>query len=153
MTKKTPTFEYKTCGRCGGSGEYSFNLMHGTRCYGCGGTGFVLTKRGAAAQAYLDAMRKKRAADFVAGDLVYESTVRKFYRITEVKVGNAKVLGYGYSGDGNYKQVVLIAGGLIILAGPDDMYRTGFDAETKAAQVAKALEYQSTLTANGKVKA
>jgi hypothetical protein len=30
-----------TCGRCGGSGEYSFNHMDGTRCYGCGGTGKV----------------------------------------------------------------------------------------------------------------
>lgn len=27
------------CGRCGGSGSYSFNYMDGTRCYGCGGKG------------------------------------------------------------------------------------------------------------------
>ena len=26
-----------TCSRCGGSGRYSFNLIHGTKCYGCGG--------------------------------------------------------------------------------------------------------------------
>lgn len=25
------------CTRCGGSGTYSFNLMHGTVCFGCGG--------------------------------------------------------------------------------------------------------------------
>lgn len=27
----------KPCGRCGGSGHYSFNRMDGTICYGCGG--------------------------------------------------------------------------------------------------------------------
>jgi len=32
----------KTCGRCGGSGQYSFNLMHGTMCFGCQGKGVVL---------------------------------------------------------------------------------------------------------------
>jgi hypothetical protein len=32
------------CGRCGGSGNYSYNAMHGTRCYGCGGSGQVLPK-------------------------------------------------------------------------------------------------------------
>lgn len=31
----------KTCPRCAGSGEHSFNLKDGTRCYGCGGTGMV----------------------------------------------------------------------------------------------------------------
>ena len=27
------------CSRCGGSGHYSYNQMHGTRCYGCDGRG------------------------------------------------------------------------------------------------------------------
>lgn len=27
------------CPRCGGSGNYSYNPMHGTVCYGCGGSG------------------------------------------------------------------------------------------------------------------
>lgn len=34
----------KVCGRCGGSGHYSFNLIHGTKCYGCNGKGFVTQK-------------------------------------------------------------------------------------------------------------
>ena len=33
-----------TCSRCNGTGRYSFNLMHGTRCYGCNGTGKQKTK-------------------------------------------------------------------------------------------------------------
>jgi hypothetical protein len=38
----------KPCKRCGGCGQYSFNLMHGTMCYGCSGRGWngdVLTKK------------------------------------------------------------------------------------------------------------
>lgn len=41
MTTTAATY---TCSRCGGSGRYSFNLIHGTRCYGCGGTGKQKTK-------------------------------------------------------------------------------------------------------------
>ena len=32
----------KTCGRCGGSGRFSYNQMDGDKCYGCGGSGKVL---------------------------------------------------------------------------------------------------------------
>lgn len=32
----------KVCGRCGGSGSYSYNSMDGDRCYGCSGKGKVL---------------------------------------------------------------------------------------------------------------
>ena len=52
MTPEQSTFEAETCGRCGGSGNYSFNQIDGTRCYGCGGSGIKLTKRGAAARAF-----------------------------------------------------------------------------------------------------
>lgn len=35
----------EACGRCGGSGKYSFNLIDGDRCYGCEGRkGFWVTK-------------------------------------------------------------------------------------------------------------
>ncbi len=32
----------KTCGRCAGSGKYSYCQTHGDTCFGCGGTGKVL---------------------------------------------------------------------------------------------------------------
>lgn len=32
------------CTRCNGTGRFSFNLMHGTKCYGCNGTGKQYTK-------------------------------------------------------------------------------------------------------------
>jgi len=33
-----------TCGRCGGSGHYSYNAMTGTTCFGCHGAGVVMPK-------------------------------------------------------------------------------------------------------------
>lgn len=32
------------CNRCGGTGRFSFNLIHGDKCYGCMGTGRQKTK-------------------------------------------------------------------------------------------------------------
>ena len=43
MTDAAPRQAY-TCTRCNGTGRYSFNLMHGTKCYGCNGTGKQLTR-------------------------------------------------------------------------------------------------------------
>lgn len=63
-------FETTECGRCGGSGRYSWNALHGDRCYGCGGTGVVLTKAGAAAK------------------LAYWAVARPEVPVTEVKVGD-----------------------------------------------------------------
>lgn len=38
----------ETCSRCGGSGQYSFNPIDGTRCFKCGGSGQLMptTKKG-----------------------------------------------------------------------------------------------------------
>jgi hypothetical protein len=43
MTDAAPRQAY-TCTRCNGTGRYSFNLMHGTTCFGCKGTGKQLTQ-------------------------------------------------------------------------------------------------------------
>jgi hypothetical protein len=45
-------YEKEPCGRCGGSGHYSYNQINGTRCFGCGGSGERLTKRGRAAREF-----------------------------------------------------------------------------------------------------
>ena len=51
-------FPITECGRCGGSGRYSYNTMHGDRCYGCSGTGWVHTKGAAKPAAeYREAMK------------------------------------------------------------------------------------------------
>ena len=43
MSDAAPRQAY-TCSRCNGTGSYSFNLMHGTKCYGCNGSGKQYTK-------------------------------------------------------------------------------------------------------------
>lgn len=39
---KAGKIDYKVCGRCGGSGRYSFNMIDRDRCYGCNGSGKAL---------------------------------------------------------------------------------------------------------------
>lgn len=35
-----------TCARCAGSGKFSYNLVHGDKCYGCSGRGYVMSTVG-----------------------------------------------------------------------------------------------------------
>lgn len=46
----------QTCSRCGGSGKFSFNLVKGTVCFGCNGTGYQMV------DATKEAAKKARAA-------------------------------------------------------------------------------------------
>ncbi len=65
-------FETTECSRCGGSGHYSYNTMHGSMCYGCKGRGWQLIRNGSKA---LDAWKAAYTVtvavrDLVAGDKV-----------------------------------------------------------------------------------
>lgn len=73
MAKKL-VFENESCGRCGGSGRYSFNSIDGDMCYGCSGRGVKLTKRGAAAQKFFHDSLKKPLADIKPGMFIKESS-------------------------------------------------------------------------------
>lgn len=89
-------FETKTCARCGGSGSYSFNLMHGSRCYGCGGTGKVLTKNGKAAQKAFHESITRPANTVQTGWLVWWGDVNpmaagKWVRVADVREINGGV--------------------------------------------------------------
>lgn len=67
-------FDSKTCPRCGGTGEFSFNQMHGSMCYQCSGHARVLTKKGAEGYdeyaALMDKQRYPAPSDLKTGDLV-----------------------------------------------------------------------------------
>lgn len=68
----------KPCGRCGGSGKYSFNLMDGDKCYGCGGTGRVaMAPKG---QKKIKPTAELRTAKI--GDIIEYSKV--LYRVEQV---------------------------------------------------------------------
>ena len=66
----------RVCGRCGGSGHYSFNLMTGTRCFGCGGSGFV-------PQRLTEVLFMELSADVTAGKL--ETYLAGLARKSELK--------------------------------------------------------------------
>ena len=65
---KSTCLETVVCPRCGGTGEFSFNLRSGTRCFGCSGKGKKYTKRGAAALKFYKDMLKVAVRDLKAGD-------------------------------------------------------------------------------------
>ena len=149
MGTKTPVFEHDFCGRCGGSGEYSYNAMHGSRCYGCNGTGYKLTKRGAAAQRYLNCLRLVRSDSIKVGDTIYDHTYG-FCKVLSVKAAPARELGVWQVGHEDDVSVRIETTKVTAHQQPEYMVRKGFDAETKSAQVTEALAYQDTLTKTGK---
>lgn len=55
------------CSRCGGSGKFSFNQIHGDTCYGCGGNGLTMPKSKSDLQTLL-----KRAEDTVSSGKLAE---------------------------------------------------------------------------------
>lgn len=151
-------FESKPCSRCGGSGHYSYCQMYGTVCFKCGGKGGVLTKRGAAAQNFLNDMRSVEAKDLKVGDVIrqenYFAGKYKFSAIKSIelvpdyakssKIVDGEKIEVSHSAlkiETDYMSEYLL---------PDSKVRKGFKAEEKAEQVAKALAYQASLGVNGK---
>lgn len=151
MTNTTPDqtlFESEYCGRCGGSGKYSFNLMHGDSCYGCGGSGVRLTKRGRVAQAFLDAMRIRPASEVKVGDLIEFDIYfcRFFARVESIEPDTI-------NGGGRFNIIgTRPKTGESVSLGclPQSTVRIGFTAEEKQAMRQKALAYQATLNKLGK---
>jgi hypothetical protein len=156
MTTKL-LLESTTCGRCGGSGRFSFNLMHGSICYGCKGRGEVLTKRGQAAQNWMNEQRMVAAEDFKPGDLLYAdgfsagsySQPSVWARVQEVQQISGAEAGYVNQPELRCVRIVTDKGKFIGFAG-GTRYRRGQSAEAKAALRAAALAYQATLTKLGK---
>lgn len=86
-TKLTLVYETETCGRCGGSGHYSYNMMHGTTCFGCSGRKIRNTKAGAKAskaiQEFIAANFSVLAKDLKVGDVIkYDGYTRTLTAIS-----------------------------------------------------------------------
>lgn len=150
--KSKEGLEIKVCSRCGGSGKFSFNLMHGSRCYGCGGTGYQYTPKGKAAKAFLESLMQVPTSSLQPGDLVKANGLsgRKFMRVLEVKFGPAKSLGCYRVGHEDEPTCLLVLDGLNWHTGPEAMVRKGWSGPEKAAFFAQAQAYQATLTKQGK---
>ena len=156
-TAPTDRIETTECSRCCGTCRYSYNQMHGSRCYGCGGSGKAYTRRGREAARYLEALRSKPARDFVPGDLVRHDmftpggSIRTWITVVKVAPSTTRIVSPGrpditdsvtIEGTGKH-------GDVRITTGADKLLRQGFDAETKQAQLADAIAYQATLTVKG----
>ena len=148
MTTK-PLFEHETCTRCGGTGNFSFNLMHGTRCYGCGGSGYKLTKRGAAAQKHLDDLRSRPLSEVRVGDLVWFDgfTFKCCSEVTRVEPDALNPCRI------EIEATRAKTGERLLFTGfPNSPVKFGFTTEQQVEMREKALAFQATLTKSGTVR-
>ncbi len=156
--------ETDTCGRCGGTGRMPFSV-YGGLCFKCHGKGKLLTKRGQAANDFLVALRSKPASELKVGDVVraehfrITSLVYSFDKITVLEP-HTEANANGWSVGPNGEKI--IAPGLKLetynerhgtssrVVSPTDMIRVAQTAEQKLATLTAALDYQDTLTKQGK---
>lgn len=75
MGKPNTAFETETCGRCGGCGQYSYNQVNGSTCFGCGGSGVRYTKRGEAASKFFAAAALVPLSALKVGDVIQINTL------------------------------------------------------------------------------
>ena len=135
-------FESVSCSRCGGSGMYGPLSVMAGKCFKCLGAGDILTKRGAAAQAYLNGLREVAAADLNVGDKYLLEGIPGFSRSVWVEVASVEV-----------------EGDRVTLVDAKHGQRHGFEAtrrvrkaqtaEANEALRAQALLYQDSLTKAG----
>lgn len=150
-----PLFEHKTCTRCGGGGEYSYNQMHGSRCYGCSGTGYQLTARGKAAQLFLNGLRKVAIEELKVGDLILSDSIpglstSRWVRVTAVIFQTGAEAGYLSNPNEACVRIEAEDGYSFLGFVGRCRYAKGFTADEKKAQREQALAYQATLTKQGK---
>lgn len=145
----TTTFETATCTRCGGSGRYSFNMMTGDRCFGCGGKGVKLTKRGAAARAFYDESMKTPVEELKVGMYLLDDTygfATKFLPVLSVKQGES----YQIVGDKRIYHIYVETRRSVLGVFPGSKVRAVRDEAHRQELLAAAQAYQATLTKLGK---
>lgn len=139
-------FESKTCSRCGGSGHYSFNLMHGTMCYGCNGSGVQFTKRGLAARKFFEESLTVPASELKVGMAIRESVGWKNFATIQA------IDTIFLDKDGEKQQVFQVDTGRCRASFyPCCRVRVMHTDEEKKVKIQAALEYQATLNANGTI--
>lgn len=155
--------ETETCSRCGGSGEYSYCQMYGTRCFKCHGRKIVFTKRGAEAARYLEELRSKPADELKVGDIIRVDVFKMktvFEAIESIEAGTQEgsSMKDGVMVPYSLPVVTIRTGSLIQTVfvsdsqGQRKMFRIAQSKEQKAETFRKALEYQATLTKAGTVR-
>lgn len=140
--KNKSIFETKACGRCAGSGHYSYCAMYGSTCFGCGGRGWKFTKRGDAALAFYNDLRSKRAIDYKVGDLIYMDFrpmgSAGFCHVLKIETTDKGV-------------TIETAKGTHMNYAPEHKIIAGWSAEEKAPLVNAARVYEAMLGKSGKL--
>jgi hypothetical protein len=153
QTNLAAGIETKTCGRCGGSGHYSFNQIDGTMCYGCRGTGTVRTKRGDAARNFFSASILSRAGDVQVGWVARTDGGRwrpvtgvEEYTLRGSSLKDGVMVPYVLPG------VVITYNGCGHVMQLSDTLPAQPNKEAARKLWAATLEYQQTLTQTGTVR-
>jgi hypothetical protein len=145
--------ERETCSRCGGSGTYSYCQMYGTRCFKCAGRQEVLTKRGAAANAYLTKLRSKPASELKIGDTILSDGMlsrARWEKVVEIRPGDRDLDGGAIiNGEVIPPAIVIETPGCRYHTTPDQMFRVFVSKEHEIETLRQAIAYQATLTKAG----
>ena len=156
-------FEMETCSRCHGSGQYSYCERYGTTCFKCHGNKTVLSKRGAAASAYLTKLCTKLASELVIGDRIASDRMTDggslyacIATVTAIESTNDSQSGTTKDGVTTWTTHKMIAvtsnnskyGDMTLVCSLDSPFRVySIDNNEK---IALAVAYQNTLTKQGK---
>ena len=159
-------FERETCSRCGGSGEYSYNPRDGYVCFKCGGRCVTLTKKGKATAGFFSNSLFVLNSELKKGDYIWDEGInipahyepagwRKIDAITETDRYFISVNGVESSEPKLELSFEKYGSSVVSLSGKSKKYPQ--DKKGNSTKKAfrdlkqKALEYQSTLTKQGKV--
>lgn len=161
---KTLKFERVTCGRCGGTGRYSYcQTMKGKygphTCFKCVGAGEHLTKRGSVASQLLARALSVKASELEPGMKIANPFGKGFVSVLEAKQENENDWSSrAHTDAGGYIygfRVVVDLGreGQGSSNGPSDrLIRVAHSAEAKRPKLEMAIEYQECLTKTGRVR-
>lgn len=141
-------FEVKICSRCHGSGQYSYNQIDGSRCYGCNGEKQQYTKRGKAAKMFYVESLKLLPQDVQVGQRI-DNGMAKFTVAEILPVAQSG----SYLKNGVWEPIM--HHNFKSTSGKEYGAQAGYPVklipagEEKDRLVAAALAYQDTLTATG----
>lgn len=156
-TELTEKFETKTCGRCGGSGHYSYCQMYGTICFECKGRKNVYTRRAEAALAYARELRTVPASDIQVGWLLWigadpmGSHKAGWYAVESISTDGSRYCSKGIDGvetwhPYTYLNTRVCSQGICA----DGTVQAVPNRERLAEIKTLALQYQATLNERGK---
>jgi hypothetical protein len=143
-------FEIKTCSRCGGSGQFSYNQIHGSKCYGCAGCGKQYTGRGKLVKKFWDDLCKIDPATVTVGQRI-DTGMAKF---TVASVDGLVKGGAWLKPDGTWEPSMHHQ--FTSTSGKQYTAQAGYpvklipQGEERERMLAQALAYQDSLTKDGK---